>query len=424
MNPASSPPSPTPIPTTLHLEFIRSMAEVEEAPNAGGEAVEAFHRSLFLQQHAPEWERSRQEHRIRGEAVQGLEDRLAYLWAALLPVGALAVKVGWDVLASARLRTLYLWACLGIGLDFREAIRLPQLLDPVAETLLDPGQETRVMVVGSPLYLDEREPVFSMSAGTFPSDGHLLAGRDGSVFGLKHRQRRLEGVTLLATHFGSPWDSDLHRAKVTRFWRLFLKGQGGRMASLTGDPAAAFRLALHPPLPTPGTPEEAPLDSSSTRSEMIHITREPATTDWITGETILRPASAPPRSLRGPLRIAIRWKGKVDLDLYPRARPGGPRLYFEMPTSPEGDYARDHRSSPEHEFEFIEFTKPVDLPKSRPRSISTKEETSPMGWRVRSESSSKTTSTAGASISPPAMETAVVKARVRTPSGIASISRR
>lgn len=40
----------------------------------------------------------------------------AYLWAALLPVGALAVKVGWDSLSSRRGRDRYLWTCLGLGL--------------------------------------------------------------------------------------------------------------------------------------------------------------------------------------------------------------------------------------------------------------------------------------------------------------------
>lgn len=40
----------------------------------------------------------------------------AYLWAALLPVGALAVKVGWDVLQSRQKRDIYLWTCLVAGL--------------------------------------------------------------------------------------------------------------------------------------------------------------------------------------------------------------------------------------------------------------------------------------------------------------------
>lgn len=40
----------------------------------------------------------------------------AYFWAALLPVGALAVKVGWDFLESRKLRDLYLWTCLFVGI--------------------------------------------------------------------------------------------------------------------------------------------------------------------------------------------------------------------------------------------------------------------------------------------------------------------
>jgi hypothetical protein len=40
----------------------------------------------------------------------------SYLWAALLPVGALAVKIGWDCLEDARKRTIYLWSCLMLGM--------------------------------------------------------------------------------------------------------------------------------------------------------------------------------------------------------------------------------------------------------------------------------------------------------------------
>ena len=39
----------------------------------------------------------------------------AYLWAALLPVGALAVKIGWDLLRTSRKRDGYVWTCLIIG---------------------------------------------------------------------------------------------------------------------------------------------------------------------------------------------------------------------------------------------------------------------------------------------------------------------
>jgi hypothetical protein len=39
----------------------------------------------------------------------------AYLWSALLPVGALAIKVGWDSLREKKSRDLYLWSCLILG---------------------------------------------------------------------------------------------------------------------------------------------------------------------------------------------------------------------------------------------------------------------------------------------------------------------
>ena len=40
----------------------------------------------------------------------------SYLWAALLPVGALAVKIGWDFLQDRRRRDVYLWTCLVLGM--------------------------------------------------------------------------------------------------------------------------------------------------------------------------------------------------------------------------------------------------------------------------------------------------------------------
>jgi hypothetical protein len=40
----------------------------------------------------------------------------SYLWAALLPVGALAVKIGWDFLEESKPRRFYLWTCLWVGM--------------------------------------------------------------------------------------------------------------------------------------------------------------------------------------------------------------------------------------------------------------------------------------------------------------------
>jgi len=40
----------------------------------------------------------------------------SYFWAALLPVGALSVKIGWDFLEGSRTRDRYLWTSLALGL--------------------------------------------------------------------------------------------------------------------------------------------------------------------------------------------------------------------------------------------------------------------------------------------------------------------
>ena len=176
----------------VHLEFIRDQAAI--ADPAGGEAIEAYHRSLFLYRNAEEMERWDQQARLHEHRLRGLELRLdeiegqlaslphllanplgpqpgepterppstpwnawdvamfilagvgvvgllvfgifnisfnllesglvtfqenpvrAYFWAALLPAGALAVKVGWDCLRHPKLRGIYLWSCLVLGI--------------------------------------------------------------------------------------------------------------------------------------------------------------------------------------------------------------------------------------------------------------------------------------------------------------------
>jgi hypothetical protein len=40
----------------------------------------------------------------------------SYLWAALLPVGALGVKIGWDFLQDRKRRDAYQWVCLALGM--------------------------------------------------------------------------------------------------------------------------------------------------------------------------------------------------------------------------------------------------------------------------------------------------------------------
>ena len=247
------------------------------------------------------------------------------------------------------------------GLDFSAATRFPQFLDFVADNLLGPDHTTVVVVLGSPLYLDEKEPGFSMANGYFPSDGHLLAGRDKSVYGLKDRGRQLKDVTVHLGYFGDPWATDLHQERVIRFWRLFAGGQGARLGACSADLPTVFQAARVRTPPEEAGTRTAPIDPDQDKIEMLRISRDVGAVEWLTRDRPDNLAQQPPTATVGRMKIGIRWQGDLDLDLYARPQPGSERLYFEHTRSPEGYYYKDHRSSPDREYEFIEFQQPVDV---------------------------------------------------------------
>jgi hypothetical protein len=213
----------------------------------------------------------------------------------------------------------------------------------------------RVLLFGSPLYQDEKEPAFSMSGGYFPSDGHLLASREESVYGAGSGAP-VAPLSFYWAYFGDPWVNDLHQEKVARFWTLYLEKRGGRLAALSSDLATAVRGFRD----GAASPRRWSLDARQTKVEMLRVSREIELAEWITRDALSEKAPSPPAIARGPMKIGIRWRDAIDLDLYASARHGAETLFFQHPRSPEGYYYKDHRSSPGKEYEFIEFESPVD----------------------------------------------------------------
>jgi len=246
-------------------------------------------------------------------------------------------------------------------LDFADAIRLPQFLYFLAERRPVTNSPLAILLVGSPLYQDAKEPAFSMVDGYFPSDGHLLASCDQSVFGVRPQASH---TPLLAVHWlylGDPWLSELHKEKVTRFWTLFLQQRGGRLATFTGDLPTAFRGFREGPAAWPAPAQGWTLDPSQTKIEMLRVERSVQFADWLTRPTLPDAAPLPPSALAGRMKIGIRWKDDIDLDLYATPRHGSETLFFQHPRSPQGYLYKDHRASPGREYEFIEFESPVDI---------------------------------------------------------------
>jgi len=243
-------------------------------------------------------------------------------------------------------------------LKFEAAIRLPQFLDFLADNLYATNVQPAVLLIGSPLYQDAREPGFSMVDGYFPSDGHLQASREQSIFGLTANAAAMPSLAIHWLYFGDPWVNDLHKEKVTRFWTLYLQRRGAQLAAFTTDLPTALQSFKQNALGFTAASKNWTVDTSQSKIEMLRVSRDVQITDWLTRSALSD--ESPPTTLVGPMKIGIRWKHNIDLDLYATPRHGAETLYFEHVRSPEGYYYKDHRSSPGREYEFIEFELPVD----------------------------------------------------------------
>jgi hypothetical protein len=246
-------------------------------------------------------------------------------------------------------------------LRFQSSLRFPQFYEFLAEKWNTAVGPVNLLLLGSPLYEDAKEPQFSMVKGFFPSDGHLSASREKSVYGLAEPTNTLPNLQVSWVYFGDPWINDLYREKVSRFWTLFLLQRDGALATLSGDLASglsAFRSATSEPA---GSGRAWTLAPGETKIEMLRVSRSIDQTDWLTHGSLADTAQTPPSIMKGPMKIGIRWQDNIDLDLYATPYRGAETLFFQQPRSSEGYYYKDHRSSPGKEYEFIEFETPVDL---------------------------------------------------------------
>lgn len=258
---------------------------------------------------------------------------------------------------------------------------LPQFLTEISKTVLPTLSDGRadILLFGSALFDDPRREGFSMREGAWPSDGLLLADSLKSPYSTLGK--RLDGarVSFCTSETAADWLSDVQRERVERMWTLFLSEQGAQLTNFSGDTipclenfiqgrgdatrSFAINRAEQPimyrfkpkgppppidPNPPPVSPPPAPRTSDAP--------------SWLQPNVPL--ATAAPSSLKGPLKLGIRWPcAQADVDLYARASTSAPFAFFGLPQTPEAIYPRDFRTSPDREgkFEIIEFKQDVNL---------------------------------------------------------------
>ena len=242
-----------------------------------------------------------------------------------------------------------------------------------------PRGAASVLVAGSALYNDPRDPALSMVDGHYPSDAHLGARRSDSVYSTAAKAEALAGVDVHYCYTDASWLSDAHKELVLRWWSLFVGTQQGTLATFTNDLATCFQRFGGSV--TAGAPSFRPETEGSGR-EMLLAKRSPVVREVLQPAAPATPAVASPASdtsflgehtaisqerpaaRRGVAKIGIHWTCPgADLDIYARGGPASDFLFYGNTDTPEGHFPHDYQQAPgdASAFEYVEFTHPIDL---------------------------------------------------------------
>lgn len=127
-------------------------------------------------------------------------------------------------------------------------IQYPQLLKHLFGLKYDTSKRDKpinLLTIGNVLYYD-KEGVFDTKNSRFPSDGHILTDEQHSVYGTASKKDLLKNVFVHQVYLNN-WEGDNYKTRINRFWSLFVKNQGGGLATFTGDLKTGFdRLTANP----------------------------------------------------------------------------------------------------------------------------------------------------------------------------------
>ncbi len=240
-------------------------------------------------------------------------------------------------------------------------IRFPQFISFVGENIKT-DENTDVILIGNPLYIDFKETSFSMTEGFFPSDGHINASVKKSVFGTKERRGLLKGIKIHFAYRDVSWHNDLHAEMIKRFWSIYVVEQGGSLATFVSDLDTVIARAVDL---ESSNRRIYDFDKTNDKLEMLSVQREinRKHVNEVFDKQVTT-TTHKPTSYKGKVLVGIKWDCmKCDLDLYARPENGKKVLFFGNTSSPEGTYHKDFLDSPTpvNGLEYIQFKKDVDI---------------------------------------------------------------
>ncbi|MEO1149672.1 MAG: hypothetical protein AAFW83_01665 [Pseudomonadota bacterium] len=262
-------------------------------------------------------------------------------------------------------------ACIGRLLKFAKdadqgrrhgALNLPQSLRTIVSTL-DMASTDAVVIAGSPIYDDPREPSVSMLNGDYPSAGYITVEPSNSPYSMAGLEGRLQGTPVYFTYDDYDWvRNNRYKDGVYRFVGMTMKALGGPLVTFNNDRKQMINSVLR------GESEsledfEIP---SSQKLEMIYVRpdaggRIPIHERPLTNEII--PVAQRRRAI--DVEVGITWNCNCDLDVYIRPFDGAEIIFYGNRRTNEGQFYRDYRNGEEllNGLESVSFYAPVDLDK-------------------------------------------------------------
>lgn len=221
---------------------------------------------------------------------------------------------------------------------------------------------TDIVLIGSALYDNPRQPGVNMASMRIPSDGFITARPTESPFGTKGREKHLQGKRI---HWLLPHASGdtLQNEALLRFWHLYLHHMGASLITFTHNSNAVMQLLLANAQPLPmnyklDTGGKMTMQSIRKLAPELSLYSQPVSQNPL-----------PPHvfNTRQTLSVGIEWQGQgqgVDLDVYAKPK-DGKALFYGHNASEFGKHYKDvlsgHKSADNRHYETIEFHTPIDV---------------------------------------------------------------
>lgn len=207
----------------------------------------------------------------------------------------------------------------------------------------------RIVLIGDPVYKDERYEGWAMGDSSVPTDGALASSTCPFHVATKLPTDAAIGWLTPSADWG---DDNRHREAITRFYRLFAQQSGGKLVRITPSANSAFDIQGGTQIEEISPKNDGigmrKVSNEVARQEVEVIAPpqpvEVAQVAATEAEQVLAAAEAD----HGQIAIAINWTSRdpnCDIDLYVRSKGASEELFYSRKQTSFGTLYRDVTSS-------------------------------------------------------------------------------